>query len=78
MRNLGKGKGIAAASAAPQRAPDPAVKYWEFWNRGDAARWGYPSIREFLEDQADNNLPYQRSAPGGAAGKFLRHAGELC
>jgi hypothetical protein len=25
-------------------------------------------MREFLEDQAEDNLPYQRGAPGGAAG----------
>ena len=72
VRNLGKGKGIAAASAAPRRKPDPAVKYSEFWNRGDTARWGYPSMREFLEDQADANLPYQRGAPRRGGRKFLR------
>ncbi len=69
VQHLGKGRGIAAASAAPTKKPDPAVKYSEFWNRGDAARWGYPSMREFLEDQAQDNLPYQRGAPGGAAGR---------
>ncbi len=68
VRNLGKGQGIAAASAPPQRAPDPAVKYSSFWNREGTARWGYASVKEFLKDQADQNLPYQRSAPGGAAG----------
>ena len=68
VKHLGKRSGIAAASAAPTRKPDPAVKYSEFWNRGDTARWGYPSMREFLEDQAEDNLPYQRGAPGGAAG----------
>ncbi len=65
---LGKGRGIQAASAAPTTKPDPAVKFSEFWNRGDTARWGYPSMPEFLQDQANEELPYQRGAPGGAAG----------
>ncbi len=65
---LGKGRGIQAASAAPTTKPDPAVKFSEFWNRGDTARWGYPSMPEFLHDQANDELPFQNGAPGGAAG----------
>ena len=34
VRNLGKGKGIAALTAPPTRAPDPAVKFSTCWNRG--------------------------------------------
>ena len=48
--------------------PEPAVNFSEFWNLGEAARWGYPSVPEYLQDQADNNLPFQRGAPDGAAG----------
>ncbi len=68
VRALGKGRGIAAASAAPTRQPEPAVKFSEFRNLREAARWGYPSVPEYLQDQADNNLPFQRGAPDGAAG----------
>ena len=68
VRNLGKGKGIAALTAPPTRAPDPAVKFSTFWNRDSAARWGYASAKEFLKDQKNHNPRYQRSAPGGAAG----------
>ena len=65
---LGKGKGIQAASAAAKGKPNPAILFSVFWDRGDTARWGYPSVQEFLQDKADQNLPYQRGAPGGAAG----------
>ncbi len=66
---LGKGRGIQAASAAKTRKPpNPAILFSEFWNRGDTARWGCPSMPEFLQDQAKEELPYQRGAPGGAAG----------
>ncbi len=68
VRALGKGKGITALTAPPSKAPDPAVKFSTFWNRDSAARWGYASVKEFLQDQKDHSLPYQRSAPGGAAG----------
>ena len=44
------------------------MKFSEFCNRRDAARWGYPSVPEYLQDQADDNLPPQRGAPDGAAG----------
>ena len=62
VRALGKGRGIAAASAAPTMGPEPAMNFSEFWNLGQAARWGYPSVPEYLQDQADNNLPFQRGA----------------
>ena len=51
----------------PTRAPNPAIIFVSFWNLDDTARWGYASVREFARDQKAVNLPYQRSAPGGAA-----------
>ena len=68
VRALGKGRGIAAASAAPTVGPEPDMKFTEFWQLRDAARWGYPSVPELLQDKADDNLPFQRGALDGAAG----------
>jgi hypothetical protein len=67
VRNLGKGKGIAAAPAAPQRAPDPAVNTRSSESQRGSAL-GISINQRILEDQVDHNLPYQRSAPGEAAG----------
>ncbi len=72
---LGKGKGITKASAPAKGLPDPAQLFSVFWDRGDAARWGYPSVQEFLQDKLNKNLPYQRGAPGGAAGSAQSYLG---
>ncbi len=65
---LGKEKGIGKASQQRTGMPDPAEQFSIFWDQGDAARWGYPSVPECLQDKTQHNLPFQRCAPGGAAG----------
>ena len=76
VRALGKGKGFELASSPPTRAPNPAIKFSSFWKFDDTARWGYASVGEFAADQKADNLPYQRSAPGGAASSD--DTNELC
>ncbi len=76
VRALGKGKGFELASSPPTRAPNPAIKFSSFWKLDDTARWGYASVGEFAADQKADNLPYQRSAPGGAASSD--DTNELC
>ncbi len=72
---LGKGKGITKASAPAKGQPDPAQLFSVFWDRSDAARWGYPSVKEFLRDKRNKNLPFQRGASGGAAGSSQDYLG---
>ncbi len=48
--------------------PDPAEEFSVFWDLGDAARWGCNSAPECRQDKMQHNLPYERRAPGGAAG----------
>ena len=68
VEGLGKGAGIAKASQQKKGRPDPAEQFSIFWDQSDAARWGYPSVPEYLQDKTQHNLPFQRCAPGGAAG----------
>ncbi len=70
-KGLGKGRGLAeraAATASGVNAPDPSERFSYFWNRDDAATRGYASTRGYKADREAGNLPYQRGAPGGAAG----------
>ena len=68
-KGLGKGRGLAEQAAARAiNAPDPSARFSHFWTQDDTATWGYASTTEHKQDQAAGNLPYQRGAPGGAAG----------
>ena len=61
-------KGTGKTSKKRTNAPDPAQEFSEFWDLSDAARWGYHSLPEYRQDEWKHNLPYERRAPGGAAG----------
>ena len=68
VHRFGKGKRIAAASKAPTAAPGPETRFPEIWQLSRAARLGYPSVPEFLQDAKNRSLPSQKGAPDGAAG----------
>ena len=68
VHHLGKGKRIAAASKAPTAEPGPETRFPEIWQLSRAARLGYASVPEFLQDAKKRSLPPQKGAPDGAAG----------
>ncbi len=63
-----KGKGTGEAGKKRAYEPDPSKDFSEFWDLGEAARWGCSSLPKYRQDRWYRNLPYQRSAPDGAAG----------
>ena len=65
---LAKQKGTGKTSKKRTGTPDPAEEFSVFWEQGDAARWGYNSVPEYRRDKMQHNLPFERHAPGGAAG----------
>ncbi len=69
-----KGKGIGKKGKKRPHQPDPSKDFSEFWDLGEAARWGYSSVPEYRRDRWYWNLPYQRPGASDEAASSTGHS----